>query len=262
VRRSAILALVLAILAVACSSRDPVTQRPSPAVPAAPSVTSSRTRTPPASPNGFDPAHVLTTQLAWDAIAPERYLPMYRAPGRSNASFAFDTRNPIGRRSPFLVDSAKRIEGDTWLELLLPIRPNGRSAWVREEEVRLVPRVDRIDVDLSRRMLWYYRDGKMIDRFKVGVGTAATPTPRGTFYLYMRVPQPNPYGPYGILAYGLSGFSPVISDWPGGGRAAIHGTPFESNKGQAVSHGCVRVWNPDLKHLRSLPLGTPVVITG
>jgi lipoprotein-anchoring transpeptidase ErfK/SrfK len=40
----------------------------------------------------------------------------------------------------------------------------------------------------------------------------------------------------------------------------MHGTPFESNKGQAVSHGCVRVYNADLKTMRDLPLGTPVII--
>ena len=40
----------------------------------------------------------------------------------------------------------------------------------------------------------------------------------------------------------------------------MHGTPYESNKGQAVSHGCVRVFNADLRTMRDLPLGTPVII--
>ena len=210
---------------------------------------------------GFDLQHVFTDQGAWAAIASERYLPMYEGPApKATSKFVFDTRNPFGKNSPFLVEDARRLKGKTWLKLLLPIRPNGRAAWARESDVRLVPRSDRIVVDLSKRMLWHYRDGKLLDQFQVGVGTPSTPTGTGTFYIYQRVPQADPNGPYGILAYGLSGFSPVISDWPGGGRMALHGTPYESNKGQAVSHGCVRVFNTDLRTMRDLPLGTPVII--
>jgi lipoprotein-anchoring transpeptidase ErfK/SrfK len=210
---------------------------------------------------GLDLQHVLTADAAWAAISSVRYLPMYRDPApKAQPNFVFDTRNPLGKNSPFLVEDAKRMNGKTWLQLLLPIRPNGRAAWVKGSDVRLVPREDRIVVDLSKRMLWRYRDGKLVDSFQVGVGTPSTPTGTGTFYIYLRVPQTDPNGPYGILAYGLSGFSPVISDWPGGGRMAMHGTPFESNKGEAVSHGCVRVYNADLKTMRDLPLGAPVII--
>lgn len=205
--------------------------------------------------------HVFTDAAAWAAIASERYLPMYQdAAPKAKPKFVFDTRNPFGKNSPFLVEDAKQVKGKTWLKLLLPIRPNGRAAWAKESDVRLVPREDRIVVDLSKRMLWHYRDGQLVDQFQVGVGTPSTPTGTGTFYIYLRVPQADPNGPYGILAYGLSGFSPVLSDWPGGGRMALHGTPYESNKGQAVSHGCVRVYNADLKTMRDLPLGTPVII--
>jgi len=27
-----------------------------------------------------------------------------------------------------------------------------------------------------------------------------------------------------------------------------------------VSHGCIRVWNPDMESLVDVPLGTPVII--
>jgi lipoprotein-anchoring transpeptidase ErfK/SrfK len=52
----------------------------------------------------------------------------------------------------------------------------------------------------------------------------------------------------------------VLSDWPGGGRAAIHGTAVATDRGQKVSHGCIRVFNKDMKKLEKLPLGTPVLI--
>jgi lipoprotein-anchoring transpeptidase ErfK/SrfK len=41
---------------------------------------------------------------------------------------------------------------------------------------------------------------------------------------------------------------------------AVHGTSDPGDRGEAVSHGCVRVYNEDLRALLDVPLGTPVVI--
>jgi hypothetical protein len=41
----------------------------------------------------------------------------------------------------------------------------------------------------------------------------------------------------------------------------IHGTSSPSDRGNAVSRGCVRLYNEDLKSLLDVPLGTPVEIT-
>jgi lipoprotein-anchoring transpeptidase ErfK/SrfK len=195
------------------------------------------------------------------AVPGERVIPVWKHPSRADAAFALDTQNPMGRLSPMLIDAAKRRAGAAWYEVLLPLRPNGRSGWVREEDITL-KRVDqRIDVDLSRRLLSYYVHDDLKQRFHVGVGTDATPTGTGSFYVWVKVQYASPYQPYGIAALGLSGFSPVLSEWPGGGRMAIHGTSSLSDLGNAVSHGCVRVYNDDLKRLLDVPLGTPVRIT-
>jgi lipoprotein-anchoring transpeptidase ErfK/SrfK len=74
------------------------------------------------------------------------------------------------------------------------------------------------------------------------------------------VPTGEPHGPYGVYALGLSGFSDVITDWIGGGRLAIHGTDDPADRGHDVSHGCVRVYNPQMRSLTDVPLGTPVWI--
>ena len=95
--------------------------------------------------------------------------------------------------------------------------------------------------------------------YAVGVGAAATPTAPGHFFVWARVPS-DPAGPYGVLALGLSGFSDVITDWVGGGRLAIHGTSHPSDRGEDVSHGCVRVFNPQMLSLADVSLGTPVWI--
>ena len=69
-------------------------------------------------------------------------------------------------------------------------------------------------------------------------------------------------GPYGSYAYGLSGFSNVLTSFGGGdGVIGIHGTNDPSSIGQDVSHGCIRLQNADIERLvRFLPLGTPVDI--
>ena len=206
-------------------------------------------------------ADVMAGKGDFVVVSTDRYLPMWEKLGSKDPSFVFDTHNPDGGHSPMLIDDAKAKGKDAWLQVLLPIRPNGSAAWVSTDDVRIQERRDRLEVDLSKRTLEHFRDGELVDRFKVGVGQPQYPTGTGTFYVWVKVPFENPNQPYGVYALGLSGFSPVLSDWPGEGRMAVHGTPYSSNRGQAVSHGCVRVYNPDMETLKDLPLGTPVIIS-
>jgi lipoprotein-anchoring transpeptidase ErfK/SrfK len=195
------------------------------------------------------------------AIPVERYTAMWEVPGVGGIDFYLDTRNPHGVLAPMLVADARRANGNAWYEVYLPLRPNGTTAWVRERDVLVRERTERIEVDLSDRILRRVVDGEVVSRLHVGVGTPQTPTGVGTFYVWVKVRYANPSQAYGIMALGLSGFSPVLSDWPGEGRMAVHGTPDPSDRGRAVSHGCVRVCNGDMLELTDVPLGTPVVIS-
>jgi hypothetical protein len=195
------------------------------------------------------------------AVPAERVIPVWKHPKSAEATFELDTQNPSGSFSPMLIEGAKRRAGEAWYRVLLPLRPNGSAAWVRESDVSLRRIDQRIEVDLSDRTLRYYVHDDLKKHFRVGVGTDATPTGTGTFYVWVKIRYASPYQPYGIAALGLSGFSPVLSEWPGGGRMAIHGTSSPSDLGNAVSHGCVRVFNDDLKSLLDVPLGTPVEIS-
>ena len=216
----------------------------------------------PTGPNGVEPQPPLLPEgVDVLAVPSERVISMWKHPKATDSTFALDTKNPMGTLSPMLIEAAKRRAGDAWYRVLLPLRPNGTSAWVRERDVELRRIDQRIEVDLSERELRYYVHGDLEEHFKVGVGTDATPTGTGMFYVWVKVDYASPYQPYGIAALGLSGFSPVLSEWPGGGRMAIHGTSSPSDLGNAVSHGCVRVLNDDLKSLLDVPLGTPVEIT-
>jgi hypothetical protein len=51
-----------------------------------------------------------------------------------------------------------------------------------------------------------------------------------------------------------------VTEWPGGGRMALHGTDDPDDRGHEVSYGCVRIYNPQMLRLQDVPMGTPVLI--
>lgn len=150
-------------------------------------------------------------------------------------------------------------EGSRWLQVQLPTPPNETRGWVRESGLELSPLEHEILVDLSEHTLEVRKEGQSVGSFRVAVGTSGTPTPQGEFFVTVHVP--NPGGAYGVLALGLSAYSEVLKNWPGGGQAAIHGTNRPDLIGSSVSNGCIRMANADVLAVGKLaPVGTPVRI--
>jgi hypothetical protein len=119
----------------------------------------------------------------------------------------------------------------------------------------------RIVIDVGKERLTAYRDGRLALSVRVAVGAKASPTPRGTYYLRERVVPANKAGPYGVLALGLSAFSPYRTDWIGGGQVAIHGTNEPQLIPGHVSNGCIRLRNEDVHRLdRIVGVGTPISV--
>ncbi len=168
--------------------------------------------------------------------------------------------NPIPSGAPLTFLLARR-SGD-WLRVYLPQRPNGSTGWVRASDVSLHFNPYRVDVSRSAHLVRVYRSGGLVRSYPIGVGTGSTPTPGGTFYLKELIRTTNPGGAYGPYAYGLSGFSNVLTSFGGGdGVIGLHGTNDPSSVGRDVSHGCIRLRNADITALTHLlPLGTPVRI--
>jgi lipoprotein-anchoring transpeptidase ErfK/SrfK len=175
-----------------------------------------------------------------------------------------DADNPWGQPLRFLVvRDARDDEGDVWLRVQVPIYPNGQAGWVAASDVRVAEATDRVVVDLSARSLVRTREGRRMASLPVGVGSTASPTPPGRYFVWAKVATGKPSGPYGSYILGLSGFSEAIepwTEWPGEPRLAIHGTDDPGDAGHAVSNGCVRVLNRLLATLRDVPMGTPVII--
>jgi hypothetical protein len=151
--------------------------------------------------------------------------------------------------------------GHTWLNVRIPMRPNGQRGWVRASALDPLQLVrTRLVVDRGRMRATLYSSGHRIWRSRIGVGKAGTPTPAGRFWIRVRldvVDEPGLYGPY---AFGTSAYS-ILSDWPGGGVIGIHGTNEPSLIPGRPSHGCIRVPNRQIRRLaRLMPIGTPVRI--
>jgi lipoprotein-anchoring transpeptidase ErfK/SrfK len=143
----------------------------------------------------------------------------------------------------------------------IPRRPNGVTGWVPAAQVAVAPVRTRILVDLSQRRVTLYKNGRRVLSATAAIGSAATPTPTGSFYVNQRLIPTDPHGPFGPGAVGISAFSNVLTGWAQGGPIAIHGTNEPWSIGKAVSNGCIRLPNPVLRKLFAQALnGTPVLI--
>ena len=146
----------------------------------------------------------------------------------------------------------------TWYRVEIPGRPNGRSGWVPAASVSLKPVSRWLVIYRGSRKFEFYVNGTLRRTGKVAVGRPGMETPLGLFYVQAKyVPTWSVLGAY---AFETSGYS-KLSDWPGGGVVGVHGTNTPQFIGQAVSHGCVRLYNRDIRYLRELiGVGTPIKI--
>ena len=160
------------------------------------------------------------------------------------------------------------VRGDqTWLQVLLPIRPDGSSAWIPRSRVTLSHTRYWLVVAKRSRMVQVYVDGRLRDSFHAVIGKPATPTPDGLAAIYERDRQPDRDGFLGPWALPLTALSNVLRSFGGGpGRIAIHGRGGSSllnPLGSAASHGCIRIDNGPVTWLAThVPQGAPVQITG
>jgi lipoprotein-anchoring transpeptidase ErfK/SrfK len=146
----------------------------------------------------------------------------------------------------------------SWYRISVPGRPNGRTGWIPAAAAELHPMRELVHIDRSARTLALWSKGRLVMKTRVAVGRPGMETPLGLFYVTWKVVPRSPV--LGKFAFETSAYS-KLSEWPGGGIVAIHGTPEPHLLGQAVSHGCVRVANRDILRLRTrVGLGTPVRI--
>jgi lipoprotein-anchoring transpeptidase ErfK/SrfK len=155
-------------------------------------------------------------------------------------------------------------EQDDWVQVQVPVRPNGTTGWIKAEGLETATTDLHIEVSLSWHTLKLFDGEDVLMDAPVAIGAAESPTPEGQFFtttLMQGYPQPSAYG---IAAIGLSAFSEVLESFSGGPpQIAIHGTYDDAAIGTNVSNGCIRLKNADIQRLVDLlpqHLGVPVTV--
>ena len=128
-----------------------------------------------------------------------------------------------------------------------------------------------IVIKTSERRLYYVLDGGHALRFPVGVGRAGM-TWTGNAQVEGKFVQPawappdsirreNPRLPKVIPGGATNNPMGAAALTLRGGEYAIHGTNRPELIGGFVSHGCIRMYNSDIRELyRLVSIGTPVVV--
>ena len=118
-----------------------------------------------------------------------------------------------------------------------------------------VPKVTTLVVNLTKRELTAFNGDNKLKTYRIAVGRAGWETPVGEHRVQQLIERPawkNPFtgdvigsgDPDNPLGERWIGFWTNGKDWSG-----FHGTPNRASVGQAVSHGCIRMYNEDIVEL-------------
>jgi len=189
-----------------------------------------------------------------------RSIELFDAPDGNRISFDLPVLNPTWFRTDLTLMVTEGREGDEWVKVQLPVRPNGSEAWIDTDGFTFDSHRYHATVDLSEFHVEVFDGEDLIAATNAVIGRDAAPTPLGTYFINDKVQGDN--GAYGSWILSLSAFSETLDTFDGGLPViAIHGTNSPELVGQALSSGCVRVPDDVIQFLADeLPLGTRVEI--
>jgi lipoprotein-anchoring transpeptidase ErfK/SrfK len=153
-------------------------------------------------------------------------------------------------------------DGNRWLHVNLPGRPNGHTGWIRQRSTVASTTTWRIVVHTASARVLVYQHGRVVRIVRAVVGKQSTPTPRGDFFVEESI-QLRSVDVGAPFALALSARSNVLQEFDGGpGQIALHGlTNVGGVLGTAASHGCVRLANDMMDWLvHHVGPGVPVTI--
>ena len=200
--------------------------------------------------------------LEWRSPFPERVVtPDNLMVVRDNIKLSSSNTSSAAQAAELPESGAMGSDADSFWSRALPFnqqRPDQPTVQA-ELPARLVLSLDGRYLDVTRM-------GKPTVRFDVAVGQDDWQTPTGRFTVMSKIENPAwqhpitkeeiPPGPDNPLGDRWIGF------WSNGeAQIGFHGTNQEELIGEAVSHGCVRMRNRDIKHLYKLvDIGTAVEV--
>jgi len=243
-------------LVVACGKSDP---------PAAETTPTEAVGEP--SPDGSPSTPATANKYTVATAKKQGAIQVYSAPDDSKkAAQTLPSPRTTDTDPPAKVDLVMLVKDQQpgWLEVLMPVRPNGSTGWVKADDFETKTHDYHIEATLGAFRIKAFKGDKQIFEAPIDVAMDDAPTPGGEYYTTELLETPEPNGAYGPYALGLSGFSDVYKTFGKGqtGQLGIHGTNEPQKIGTKVSHGCIRLKNDDITKLVKLdmPLGTPVII--
>ncbi len=124
----------------------------------------------------------------------------------------------------------------------------------------------KVIIRLSQRKVYVYQQDQEVASFPIAVGKKGWETPKGNFSVISMVESPSWQNPWTGKVIPSGEGNPLGDRWigfwtDGTNSIGFHGTPGEHLIGQAVSHGCVRMKNKDVRSLFDLvTVGTTVLV--
>lgn len=183
--------------------------------------------------------------------------------------------------------SAQVLVGTTLLLLMVPAQSIAQSfptsttqnqlsvrlqAYLPDQELPpiqpILPEVEemRLVLRLGERRVYVY-DGETVQAsFPVAVGKPGWETPTGSFEVMNMLRDPGWTSPFDGTQIPPGVDNPLGERWigfwtDGTNFIGFHGTPTRDSVGQAASHGCVRMYNEDIRQLfEMVSVGTPVIV--
>ena len=145
---------------------------------------------------------------------------------------------------------------------LYTINPN-RQLWDRE-----LMQVTRLEVSISKRKVTAFHGEIPLKTYSIAVGKSGWSTPIGNHRVLQTIEYPAWQNPFtGDVIASKDPENPLGDRWigfwtDGKNWSGFHGTPNRDSVGQAASHGCIRMYNEDVRELFSqVTVGTVVRVS-
>jgi lipoprotein-anchoring transpeptidase ErfK/SrfK len=124
----------------------------------------------------------------------------------------------------------------------------------------------RLVVDLGDRRVYFWDAKKLIASYPISIGQPGWETPVGSFKITQMEEHPVWKQPITGTVVPPGGQNPLGDRWigfwtDGSTYIGFHGTPNETQVGLAVSHGCLRMRNSEIRQLYDrVAIGMPVKV--
>ena len=154
---------------------------------------------------------------------------------------------------------AATLEPQLEPQVVIPELPPIEPVFPEAEEIRLV-------LKLRERRVYVYQNDQLETTYPVAVGRANWETPTGNFQVLHMLQNPGWTNPLTGEVMPPGPDNPLGERWiafwtDGNNYIGFHGTPNRESVGRAASHGCVRMYNEDVRELYEIITpGTSVVV--